>query len=215
MLISAVIPIMSIYRLPQGQYGYTGHVINLPQDVASFARQLPRLTSHLDVIVVRKEGSNQSHRDFHVRRGVVHRALQWLVVHNMYYRSNNVTIDMNSLAQLPEDETLSNLTTISVDIPESDIPNTSEPPLPNNSSDDNHFHLPQSFVPIANQSLTEQEAVQQEFQQRQSCSARPAHTTMMWPSIGGIPINEFTTEGYFTCAFPTLFPTGAADFLGQ
>ena len=37
----------------------------------------------------------------------------------------------------------------------------------------------------------------------------------MWPTIGGAPINEFTTEGYFSMAFPTLFPTGAADFLGQ
>ena len=37
MLVSAVMPIMSIYRLPLGQYGYTGHVINLPQDVVSFA----------------------------------------------------------------------------------------------------------------------------------------------------------------------------------
>ena len=26
------------------------------------------------------------------------------------------------------------------------------------------------------------------------------------------PINEFSTEGYFTCAFPSLFPTGRADF---
>lgn len=37
MLISAVLPIMTVYRLPQGQYGYRGHVVNLPQDVASFA----------------------------------------------------------------------------------------------------------------------------------------------------------------------------------
>ena len=34
MLISAVMPIMSVYRLPQGQYEYSGHVVNLPQ--ASF-----------------------------------------------------------------------------------------------------------------------------------------------------------------------------------
>ena len=37
MLISAVLPIMSLYKLPHGQYAYSGHVINLPQDVASFA----------------------------------------------------------------------------------------------------------------------------------------------------------------------------------
>ena len=33
MLISAVMPIMSVYRLPHGQLGYNGHVVNLPQDV--------------------------------------------------------------------------------------------------------------------------------------------------------------------------------------
>ena len=62
MLIAAVMPIMSIYRLPHGQYGYSGHVVNLPQDAVSFASSLPRLPSELDV-VVRKEGANQSHRD--------------------------------------------------------------------------------------------------------------------------------------------------------
>ena len=56
--------------------------------------------------------------------------------------------------------------------------------------------------------MTEQEAVQQSVQQRQSSAS-----TVMWP--GGIPINEVTTEGYFNCAFLTLHPTGAADFLGQ
>ena len=80
----AVMPIMSVYRLPQGQYG---HVVNLSQDVASFVQSLPRLPSELDVIVVRKEGANKSHRDFRVRRAVVHRALQWLVTPNQYYHS--------------------------------------------------------------------------------------------------------------------------------
>ncbi len=59
MLISAVLPIMTIYRLPQGQFGYSGHVINLPQDISSFASTLPRHPQHLDVIIVRREGSIQ------------------------------------------------------------------------------------------------------------------------------------------------------------
>ena len=37
-----------------GQYGYSGHVFNLPHDVASFSNTLPRLPSELDVIIVRK-----------------------------------------------------------------------------------------------------------------------------------------------------------------
>ena len=36
MLISPVISLMSIYRLPRGQYRYSGHVINLPQDIPLF-----------------------------------------------------------------------------------------------------------------------------------------------------------------------------------
>ena len=55
MLVSVVMPIMSIYRLPLGQYGYTGHIINLPQDVVTFAHSLPRLPSEVDVLIVRKD----------------------------------------------------------------------------------------------------------------------------------------------------------------
>ena len=52
MLISAVLPIMSLYKLPHGQYAYSGHVINLPQDVASFANSLPRLHAYIHTCTV-------------------------------------------------------------------------------------------------------------------------------------------------------------------
>ena len=112
MLISAIMPIMSLYRLPLGQYGYSGHVINLPQDVSSFASSLPRLPAELDVIVVRKEGAAKSHRDFRVRRSVVLAALQWLVDNNKYYR--NISIDHHAVAQLPEDGDLTGLRSFGV-----------------------------------------------------------------------------------------------------
>ena len=112
-MLATVLPIMSIYRLPHGQYSYSGHVINLPQDVASFATRLPRLPSELDAVVVRKEGGVQSHRDFRVRRSVVLRALQWLVANNIYY--HNVHIDPSALALLPEDDDLSGLHSMTVD----------------------------------------------------------------------------------------------------
>ena len=218
MLISAVMPIMSVYRLPQGQYGYSGHVVNLPQDVASFAQTLPRLPSELDVIVVRKEGANHTHRGFRVRRGVVHQALQWLVTHNQYYRSLGITIDAVALVQLPQDGNISHLVSVTEDCSLPDCPTTSgssEVSATGNTSTEalEDDHLSESFVPIAAPSMTEQEAVHQSVQHRQSSST--SHAALMWPSIGGMPLNEFTTEGYFTCAFPTLFPTGAGDFLGQ
>ena len=61
------------------------------------------------------EGAVHSHRDFRVRRSVVHRALNWLVTHNQYYRSNHVHIDVNGLEQLPHDGNLSQLTAITVE----------------------------------------------------------------------------------------------------
>ena len=160
-------------------------------------------------MIVRKEGAHQSHRDFRVRRVVVHQALQWLLSHNMYYRANNVCIDHNAIAQLPDDGNLSNVTSITIESPEASDP----PYATTESSDPYDAHLAQSFVPIATRSMTEQEAGWHSVHQRQSCS--PTHATLMWPTIGGTPINEFTTEGYFSCAFPTLFPTGAADFSGR
>ena len=48
-----------------------------------------------------------------------------------------------------------------------------------------------------------------------SCVIDSTASTLMWPTIGGTPINEFSTEGYFLMAILTLFPTGAADFIGQ
>ena len=205
MLISAIMPIMSIYRLPHGQYGYSGHVINLPQDVASFATSLPRLPSELDVIVVRKEGANQSHHDFHVRRSVVHRALEWLVTHNIYYRANQIHISQGALAVLPQDGNLSNVATVTTPCPPQ-----GEDEVTAQGDESYDGHLTQLFVPTAIRSMTEQEAARQSMQQRESGQSSSTPSAVMWPTIGGAPINEFTTEGYFSCAFPTLFPTGAA-----
>ena len=112
MLILAILPIMTLYRLPHGQYGYCGHVINLPQDIASLANKLPCTPANLDVIVIHKEGAVDHHRDFRVRRSVVLHALQWLTANNMYYP--NVTIDHDTLALLHVDRNISGLVTMAV-----------------------------------------------------------------------------------------------------
>ena len=142
MLISAVLPIMSLYKLPHGQYAYSGHVINLPQDVASFANSLPRLPSEVDVIIVRKGASN-SHRDFPVRRAVVLHALQWLVANKKYY--HNVCINPEALEILPEDGDLSGLHSVSLDSMEDDTETQHE------DEDPYDTHLFGSFVPSTTQ----------------------------------------------------------------
>ena len=143
---------------------------------------------------------------------------------------NNVCIDGNALDQLPEGENLAQLRVIVIDSPTTDSPTSttststsSSAPITSTSPDnailtcnyslvdkpyDSYSaHLPQSFVPTAMRSMSEPEAVVKSVEERQSSSSPSlSSATLMWPSIGGMPINEFTTEGYFTCVFPTLFP---------
>jgi len=147
MLISRIIPIMSIYRLPHGQYGYSGHILNLPQDVASFVNTLPRSPTTLDIVIVRKQGVNQTHRDFRVRRAVVLRALQWLVVNNKYY--NDVVIDSNTLEMLPVDGHLNNFS--SVFVQEEQV---------SQQNDDLQPHPQSTFLPTSARTVTEQQTIQ-------------------------------------------------------
>ncbi|CAH3106109.1 unnamed protein product [Porites lobata] len=50
MLIARALPIMRVYIKPGGQRGYSGHVINLPQNIAELAHSLPRYPKDLSVI---------------------------------------------------------------------------------------------------------------------------------------------------------------------
>ena len=111
MLISPVMPMVSVYRLPHGQYGYSGHVIILPQDIAGFVTTLPRHANELDIIIVRKKGSSPSqHHDFRAGRSVVLSALRFLIANNKYF--SNITINNEALLQLPQDGDLPSIPVI-------------------------------------------------------------------------------------------------------
>ena len=55
--------IMRVYIKPGGQRGYSGHCINLPQDVKQLASTLPRYAKDIPVIVVKVKGRNDSSKD--------------------------------------------------------------------------------------------------------------------------------------------------------
>jgi hypothetical protein len=69
MLIAQVFTVMTVYRLRGGQTGYRGNVINFPQDIHEFTTRLPRHSSSLDVLLIRRQLANDStaFRDFIVR----------------------------------------------------------------------------------------------------------------------------------------------------
>ena len=153
MLISPVIPLMSIYHLPHGQYGYSGHVINLPQDIPLFVSSLSRQPSDVDIAIIRKKGSENNHHDLCVQRSKILPTLQWLVTNNAYF--SNISINHTNLSPLPENDHFANIPTISVD----------EPDLCTNTVEDQCYSgFCRTFVPSVHPTMTEKESIRQSLQ---------------------------------------------------
>ena len=114
------------------------------------------------------------------------------------------------MAQFPQDGNLSDLTSLSLG-----TSTTTGKTRVSEEDDLYNADLASSFVPNAARTVTEQDSIRQSVQEHQTTHGSSGPSTLMWPTIGRTPINEFTTEGYFSLAFPTLYPAGAADFLGQ
>jgi len=101
MLIARSVPIMKVYRLRSGYYGFEGNVVNVPQDISNLVHELPRTLQSLPVVLVHRKSGNapDDFVDFKVRPACL---LQWLVflkTYNKYY--SDITISENNLQSLP------------------------------------------------------------------------------------------------------------------
>jgi hypothetical protein len=61
----------------------------------------------------------------------------------------------------------------------------------------------------------EEETSQQGNANEIGTSETARNTPVQWPTQDLNPVNEYTTEGHITMAFPTLFPYGRADMRDQ
>ena len=93
MLIARALPIMRVYIKHGGQRVYTGHCINLPQNITELAISLPRYPKDLAIIIVKVKGRDNTFRD--LRKQNVHNALMWLITNNPHY--SQLTINEDAL----------------------------------------------------------------------------------------------------------------------
>ena len=100
MLIARALPIMRIYIKPGGQRGYSGHCINLPQNIRDLAHSLPRYPRDLAVIVFKVKGKDNNFKDVTVRRQNVADALRWRIINNPRYK--DIQVNQDYLSSLPE-----------------------------------------------------------------------------------------------------------------
>ena len=171
---------------------------------------LPNLPSELDIVVLRPSDQvmesdpryrSQFRADFRVRRGHVLTWLRYLKANHPDYRY--ITISSDRMDALPVDSDISSsfVTVVddtSVEEPGPEQPVSGDVPPPNS----------QSMIPNLNITATEADLILGEISGRD-----PAPPGIPAPSIRSTPIDEAAgKDRIFAMAFPTLYPTGRADF---
>ena len=183
MLIARALPIMRVYIKPGGQRGYSGHCINLPQNVKELAMSLPRYPKDLAVIIVKAKGRENTFRDVTVRKQKVHNALVWLINNNPHY--SELLINEDALNSLPyENGVPPGLMTVETDddiISDDNCSPDVGPPTDNPSED------------IVYNDSTEMSSFFTCF--------LPENEPMPWPSVENEPINEYQISHLATMAF--------------
>lgn len=117
MLISPIIPVMSVYTLNGGSSKFEGNTINFMQDVHEMAQVLPRLPSQIQLLVCRAPGKRLKDVYFLVNRERVHRFLVEAKRRKLP-GFKDIIISEENLAALPENGIPDDILT--VDIEEND-----------------------------------------------------------------------------------------------
>jgi hypothetical protein len=94
MLISPLLAVMSIYRLPGGALISRGFCANFTLDLGEVLHVLPRLPKDLPLLVLKKKDQSNNVKQFIVNRQRVLSCLQYLCQHNHAYIRNNISIDL-------------------------------------------------------------------------------------------------------------------------
>lgn len=200
---------MMVHRFRGHQHHYSGHCVSFMQNTVKTVDVLPNLPSELDIVVLRPsdrvvESDPQYRRqfrsDFRVRKGRVITWLRFLKGYHPDYRY--ITVSLDRINALPVDENVSSsLVSIIDPDPGDEVPDqfiSANLPPPNS----------QSMVPNLDITRTEIGLIVQGITGRKlPPSGLPA------PSIRMTPMDEASgRDRIFALAFPTLYPTGRADF---
>ena len=203
MLIAHALPIMHIYVKPGGQRGYSGHCVNLPQNITELANFLPRFPKDLSIIIIKTKGSNNCSKNLTVRKKAVENALNWLLKFNPHYA--DVKINYEALNSLPDNNVPKDILSVEADDSViSDSLNCSQDHGPLEGTDDIVYDdntETSSFLPVNSNRKKEDDSIREKL----------LSATTDWPPRGSEPLNEYTTPFLATMAFPTLFPDGQGD----
>ena len=150
---------MRVYIKPGGHRGYSGHCINLPQNITEIASALSRYPKDISVIVVKVIRKNNTFKDVNVRRHKVDSAFLWLIQNNPHY--NDVKVDNSALCSLPENGVPFDISTVDADsdILSDEIPHPDQGPLNEEDVVYKKSTEMSSFLPVGRHQKQEVEAI--------------------------------------------------------
>ena len=95
------------YVYIRGRSGVTatkGHCINFAQNISSMATALPRLAADVNIVVIRRRGTDNRVRDLRVRRRNIQVWLEWLSSNSIAPGYRGLVVSQRNLDLLPEDD---------------------------------------------------------------------------------------------------------------
>ena len=210
-LICRIAPAIHVHLLKHGGIASSGHCVSFSQDVNEPAQILPKLPHEINVLKVRRQGKNDSVKEFRVRRYTIQSALQWLKSNNPAY--SDIIINEERLNKLPVNDGL-DFNNINVNPYET---SHDEGPAPEQLNSDEVSGESDSCVLLPEPSINIRDEVEKVVEEvvgpeHGSVTYNRKVLTIPWPTRDGVPVSEFTTRNFFTLAYPCLFPTGLGDF---
>lgn len=240
-VIARIHPMVTVFKLKGHQYGYSGNVINFPQDVNDIARNLPHRLEDLRSVLTVKTRSDVNPVEFQIRSAKVRSALEWFIENNPLY--DGVELSEDNLRCLPEDDNVYELVKgfehidTSEETTQSNCNDTVNDLDDNCTESDSCSDMTDSNIEDcgadddegmnlshgdADNEVSDCEIEEDEEEEASVVETgvpmigRPSQkqqieTALEWPSIGERPVNEFSTNGYIAMAYPCLYAYGKAD----
>lgn len=213
-LICRISPSINVHMLKHGGIAANGHCVTFPQAIDEPCRIFPKLPSEINIIKVRKQGKNDTSKEFAVRRYRVQNALVWLRSNNPAYA--DITISEERLQMLPVNGELSDIHT--VEFKDTATRSSDKGPAPDQTDPHTGDGATASGVLLPEPMVNIREKVQSVVEE----VIGPEHTevtvnkrniaTIPWPTRDNNPVSEFATKHFSTLAFPCLFPYANGDF---
>ena len=183
-LISLHCPVLKIYRLKGGNFGYSGNCVAVTQDIGLFVSKLPRnlINTQLSIAMpFYADSSDEAPKSLRVSSLKIRSWLSFLVVNNPLY--SDITIDEETLATLPEcGDTFQHLVPFIFISSEDENENTSD--------------------------IVNVQGVQGDIG---GSSEEQALLNMVWPDRSVEAIKEFCMPNLLAKCFPSIFPFGIGD----